>query len=134
MWILLAAAALTAIVRFSGLHTSKEEPLPVRVSSLAVLPLENLSEDVDQEYFADGMTDALITELARLEDLDVISRTSVMPYKKTRMTVPQIAAELGVDAVVEGTVTRSGEGSGDCTAGRCRRPPHLGRELRIPHA
>ena len=107
--ILLAAVVLVIVVRFSGIMNPEDTPVPARVSSLAVLPFENLSEDVDQEYFADGMTDALITELARLDDLDVISRTSVMRYKETRMTVPQIAAELGVDAVVEGTVTRSGD-------------------------
>ena len=106
---LLAAVALFVILRYSGIMAGDDVSGPVRVSSLAVLPLENLSEDIDQEYFADGMTDALITELARLDDLDVISRTSVMRYKKTRLTVPQIAAELGVDAVVEGTVTRSGD-------------------------
>ena len=109
MWGLLAAAALFIVVRYSGIMAGDAESGPVRVSSLAVLPLENLSEDIDQEYFADGMTDALITELARLDDLDVISRTSVMKYKETLLTVPQIAAELGVDAVVEGTVTRSGD-------------------------
>lgn len=79
---------------------------PVR--SIAVLPLENLSGDPEQEYFADGMTDALITELARIESLDVISRTSVMKFKDTKLALPQIARELKVDAIVEGTVTRAG--------------------------
>jgi TolB-like protein/DNA-binding winged helix-turn-helix (wHTH) protein len=79
---------------------------PVR--SLAVLPLENLSAD-SQDYFADGMTDELITDLAQISALRVISRTSVMPYKGTRKSLPQIARELNVDAVVEGTVLRSGK-------------------------
>jgi TolB-like protein/DNA-binding winged helix-turn-helix (wHTH) protein/Tfp pilus assembly protein PilF len=79
---------------------------PVR--SLAVLPLENLSGN-SQDYFADGMTDELITDLAQIRDLRVISRTSVMPYKGVRKPLPQIARELHVDAVVEGTVLRSGE-------------------------
>ncbi len=79
---------------------------PVR--SLAVLPLENLSSD-SQDYFADGMTDELITNLAQISALRVISRTSVMPYKGVRKPLPQIARELNVDAVVEGTVLRSGK-------------------------
>jgi TolB-like protein/DNA-binding winged helix-turn-helix (wHTH) protein/tetratricopeptide (TPR) repeat protein len=79
-----------------------------KIQSLAVLPLENLSGDVAQEYFADGMTDALITDLAKIHSLRVISRTSTIQYKGTSKPVPQIARELGVDAVVEGTVLRSG--------------------------
>jgi TolB-like protein/DNA-binding winged helix-turn-helix (wHTH) protein/Tfp pilus assembly protein PilF len=79
-----------------------------RISSLAVLPLENLSRDPEQEYFADGMTDELITNLAKVSALRVISRTSAMQYKDTKKPLPQIARELNVDAVVEGTVLRSG--------------------------
>ena len=79
---------------------------PVR--SLAVLPLENLSSD-SQDYFADGMTDELITNLAQISALRVISRTSVMQYKGVRKPLPLIARELNVDAVVEGTVLRSGQ-------------------------
>jgi TolB-like protein/DNA-binding winged helix-turn-helix (wHTH) protein/Tfp pilus assembly protein PilF len=78
------------------------------VRSLAVLPLDSLSSDPSQEYFADGMTDQLITTLGQISALRVISRTSVMPYKHTRKLLPQIAHELNVDAVVEGTVIRSG--------------------------
>jgi len=74
-----------------------------------VLPLENLSKDPEQEYFADGMTDALITDLAKIHALRVISRTSVMPYKGKRRPMPEIAQELKVDAIVEGTVMRSGD-------------------------
>ena len=77
------------------------------VRSLAVLPLENLSSD-SQDYFADGMTEELITDLAQISTLRVISRTSVMPYKGARKPLPQIARELNVDAVVEGAVLRSG--------------------------
>jgi len=78
------------------------------IRSIAVLPLENLSGDPAQEYFADGMTDALITDLAKISSLRVISRTSVMQYKSAHKRLPQIAHELGVDAIVEGTVTSSG--------------------------
>ena len=77
-----------------------------RIDSLAVLPLENLSGDPGQEYFADGMTEALITTLSQISALKVTSRTSVMHYKGTRKTVPQIAQELHVDAVLEGSVMR----------------------------
>ncbi len=78
------------------------------IRSIAVLPLENLTGDPSQEYFADGMTEALITDLAQIGALRVISRTSVMHYKKTRLPLPQIARELGVDGIVEGSVVRSG--------------------------
>ncbi|HYK90846.1 MAG TPA: winged helix-turn-helix domain-containing protein [Acidobacteriota bacterium] len=76
--------------------------------SLAVLPLENLSGDPSQEYFADGMTDALITNLSKISALRVISRTSAMHYKGTKKGLLEIATELNVDGVVEGSVTRSG--------------------------
>jgi TolB-like protein/DNA-binding winged helix-turn-helix (wHTH) protein/Tfp pilus assembly protein PilF len=79
---------------------------PIR--SIAVLPLQNLSGDATQEYFVDGMTDALITELAQFSSLRVISRTSAMHYKGSHQALPEIARELNVDAVVEGSVIRSG--------------------------
>src|SRR6201988_3959143 len=82
---------------------------PPGIRSLAVLPLDNLSADTSQNYFADGMTDELITDLAQISALRVISRTSVMVYKGARKPLPQIARELNVDAVVEGTVLRSGD-------------------------
>lgn len=82
---------------------------PIHIRSIAVLPLENLSGDPAQEYFTDGMTDALITDLAQISSLKVISRTSVMRYKGTRMALPEIARELNVDGIVEGTVAQSGE-------------------------
>jgi len=78
------------------------------IRSLAVLPLENLSRDPEQDYFADGMTETLITNLSRIDTLRVVSRTSVMRYKRTNKTLPEIAKELNVDGVVEGSVMRSG--------------------------
>lgn len=79
------------------------------IHSLAVLPLTNLSNDPNQEYFSDGMTDALITDLAQIGSLKVISRTSSMQYKQTKKSLPEIARELNVDGIVEGTVQRSGD-------------------------
>jgi len=82
---------------------------PRRIQSIAVLPLVSLSGDPSQEYFADGMTDELITQLAQIGGLRVISRTTAMQYKGTRKSVPEIGRELHVDGIVEGTVFRSGE-------------------------
>lgn len=87
---------------------SRSVPSPA-IRSLAVLPLESLSNDPSQEYFADGMTDELITDLGQISALRVISRTSIMQYKGVRKPLPQIARELNVDAVIEGTVLRSGD-------------------------
>jgi TolB-like protein/DNA-binding winged helix-turn-helix (wHTH) protein len=81
---------------------------PPLIQSLAVLPLLNLSGDPNQEYFADAMTEELITELSRIGALKVISRTSIMRYKKVDKGLPEIARELGVDGIVEGSVLRSG--------------------------
>ena len=89
----------------SKLLRSRTEP----VKSLAVLPLENLSGDPQQDYFADGMTEELIMRLAKLGSLRVASRTSVMGFKATKKKIPEIARELGVDAVVEGSVLRAGD-------------------------
>jgi TolB-like protein/DNA-binding SARP family transcriptional activator len=83
--------------------------VPPAVRSIAVLPLTNLSADPEQEYFADGMTDALITELARYEQLRVPSMAAVMRYKNSQLPLPGIAAALGVDAVITGTVARDGD-------------------------
>jgi serine/threonine protein kinase/tetratricopeptide (TPR) repeat protein len=80
---------------------------PEHIQSLAVLPLENLSGDPQQDYFADGMTEAVITEVAQVSGLRVTSRTSVMQYKRSSKSLGQIAKELGVDAVLEGAVQRS---------------------------
>jgi TolB-like protein/DNA-binding winged helix-turn-helix (wHTH) protein len=84
---------------------AKSRSLEIR--SIAVLPLENLSKDPNQDYFSDGITDALTTELAQMGSLRVISRTSAMHFKGTRETLPEIGRELNVDAVVEGSITRS---------------------------
>lgn len=97
---------LGVLVIWKFRSTSHATPL---VESVAVLPLESLSGDPSQDYFADGMTDELITDLGQIRALRVISRTSVMSYKKARKPLPQIGRELGVDAVVEGTVLRSGD-------------------------
>jgi TolB-like protein/Tfp pilus assembly protein PilF/predicted Ser/Thr protein kinase len=110
---LVVPAALIALVlalniggvrdRFLGKAGSQQ------IRSLAVLPLENLSRDPEQEYFADGVTDQLITDLAQISTMKVISRTSVMQYKGAHKPLPQIAQQLGVDAVVEGSVQRAGD-------------------------
>jgi serine/threonine protein kinase/tetratricopeptide (TPR) repeat protein len=92
--------------KISTLFTKKPEVAVIR--SLAVLPLANYSGDADQEYFSDGMTDALIAGLAQIKAIKVISRTSVMQYKETKKPLPQIARELGVEGIVEGSVMRSG--------------------------
>jgi TolB-like protein/Tfp pilus assembly protein PilF len=94
--------AEVAIGEASGTH------LVPKVRSMAVLPLEDLSGKRSQEYFADGMTDELIMRLGQISALRVISRTSVMGYKNTRKSLAQIARELGVEALVEGTVLRAG--------------------------
>jgi TolB-like protein/Tfp pilus assembly protein PilF len=91
-----------------GLLRSRESDLH-GIQSVAVLPLEDLSADPDHDYFADSMTEALITSLAKIKALRVISRTSAMQYKGARKSLPQIARELNVDAVIEGSVLRSGE-------------------------
>jgi eukaryotic-like serine/threonine-protein kinase len=107
-----ALAAALAMVNIGGVRDKIAALLggnKTPIQSLAVLPLENLSSDPEQEYFVDGMTDALITDLAKISSLRVISRTSAMHYKGTHKTLPEIARELNVDAVVEGTVVRSGD-------------------------
>jgi TolB-like protein/DNA-binding winged helix-turn-helix (wHTH) protein len=104
--VLLTLACGGAIVCMIQIRQSRNLP---QVRSIAVLPLENLSGDPAQEFFADGITDELITEVAHLRPLRVISRTSVMRYKGTRKPLPEIAKELDVDAVLEGSVLRSGE-------------------------
>jgi len=88
-------------------HFYVKSPVPP-IRSIAVLPMQNLSGDPAQDYFADGMTEELITDLSRIQALKVISRTSVMGYKGTKKHLPQIASELGVDGIVEGSVIREG--------------------------
>ena len=104
-----AIALGLVLVTLVGWMLRSRSRASLEIRSLAVLPLESLSSDPSQEYFADGMTDELITDLSQISALSVISRTSVMPYKRARKPLPQVARELNVDAVVEGTVLRSGD-------------------------
>jgi TolB-like protein/DNA-binding winged helix-turn-helix (wHTH) protein/Tfp pilus assembly protein PilF len=106
----LTASALVVVLLIAAAWKLRSNSHPISgIRSLAVLPLENLSGDASQDYFADGMTDELITDLAHISALRVVSRTSVVMYKGTRKPLPEIARRLNVDAVVEGTVLRSGE-------------------------
>ena len=109
----LALAALVGVLAGLNVGGWRERVLgragPSRIQSVAVLPLQNLMGDPEQEYFVDGMTEALITGLSKISALKVISRTSVMQYKGVKKPLPQIARELNVDAVIEGSVLRSGE-------------------------
>ena len=109
-----AVLALLAVIAFAlNIDAVRQRLLPSanspHIQSLAVLPLENFSPDSEQDYFADGVTEALITDLSGISELRVISRTSAMQYKRTKKLVPQIAKELNVDGVIEGSVQRSGE-------------------------
>lgn len=114
-WILAVASAIVlvgtlAVAYFAGIRNwvaQRQQPIP-QISSVAVIPLENLSHDPEQEYFADGITDALITDLAKVSNLRVTSRTSIIRFKSTKKSIKEIGRELNVDAVIEGTVTRSG--------------------------
>jgi serine/threonine-protein kinase len=107
VWIGLAAFAAVAITAIILGRPYFSKPHEKPITSIAVLPLRNLSADPEQEYFSDGMTEAIIKELSQIKALRVISRTSAMRYKNTDKTIPQIAHELGVDAVVEGSVLRA---------------------------
>jgi TolB-like protein/DNA-binding winged helix-turn-helix (wHTH) protein/Flp pilus assembly protein TadD len=108
-WVIIALALVLILPILFVLLLRSRGRVPAGIRSLAVLPLDNLSGDASQNYFADGMTDELITDLAQISALRVISRTSVMAYKGARKPLPQIARELNVDAVVEGTVLRFGD-------------------------
>src|SRR5262249_39790334 len=115
--VLLATALVTGavLVSLAGLNLGGWRdrlfagPAAANIRSLAVLPLDNFSREREQGYFADGMTEELIANLAKISSLRVISRTSVMRYKGARKPLPEIARELNVDAVVEGSVRREGE-------------------------
>ena len=104
----LAIVPLIVVALAYALYTREGRP-KLAISSIMVLPLENLSGNPAEEYFADGITDALIGDLANIRGLHVISRTSSMHYKGTKKSLPEIAREIKVDAVVEGTVQRSGD-------------------------
>ena len=111
-WILWLVAVLAAIFAGMNLRSFQSRSFQTLASeskrSIAVLPFENLTGDANQEYFVDGMTDALITNLSKLGALRVISRTSAMHYKGTHKALPEIAHELNVNSIVEGSVARSG--------------------------
>jgi TolB-like protein/DNA-binding winged helix-turn-helix (wHTH) protein len=113
VWLAAAVVGCTVLVAGVGWlvlnHMRGHVPTGAPIRSLAVLPLQNLSGDSGQDYFADGMTDELTTELASLPGLRVVSRTSAMLEKGNHKTLQQIAGELNVDAVVEGSVVRSGD-------------------------
>ncbi|MGH9839333.1 MAG: protein kinase domain-containing protein [Blastocatellia bacterium] len=110
LWLLISATALLLVVGLVWFLSWRRAPAvqPDQIKSLAVLPLENLSGDPAQEYFADGMTEALISNLTQVRALRVISRTSVMRFKGSRKPLAEIARELNVDAVIEGSVQRDG--------------------------
>jgi pentatricopeptide repeat protein len=111
LWAALTAAGVLALLAFTtpGLRERLSKKFAAaNIHSLAVLPLKNLSGDPAQDYLADGMTEELIGRLAGIRNLRVISRTSVMRFKDTQLSVPEIAKTLGVDAVVEGSVMRVG--------------------------
>jgi serine/threonine-protein kinase len=113
LWLMAGGAvALFAALAVLNIGVAREKLLgkgiTPRIESIAVLPLENLSGDPQQEYLADGMTETLIAHLAKISSLRVISRTSVMRYKGTNKALPEIARELGADALIEGSVMRSG--------------------------
>jgi TolB-like protein/DNA-binding winged helix-turn-helix (wHTH) protein/Flp pilus assembly protein TadD len=105
---LLAIFAMAAVLVLISILKQRAAATPT-VRSIAVLPLANFSGDPAQEYFADGMTDELITDLAKIGGVRVISRTSAMRYKGTLKGLPEIARELNVDGIIEGSVTRSGQ-------------------------
>jgi serine/threonine-protein kinase len=109
-WIV-AAAGLGVALAAAGLWRSglwSSSP-PARIQSIAVLPMANLSGDAAQDYFADGMTDALITDLSKIQALKVISRTSTLRYRGTSKPLPEIARELNVEGIIAGSVLRSGD-------------------------
>jgi TolB-like protein/DNA-binding winged helix-turn-helix (wHTH) protein/Flp pilus assembly protein TadD len=105
----LGSCCVIALATWLAWQRFHVKPAPASIHSIAVLPLKNYSADPGQEYFADGMTEELITELSSIQGLKVISHTSVAEYKGTQKHLPQIARELGVDGVVEGSVIREGD-------------------------
>ena len=104
----LAVLALLGVAYLMTAGRNLRNPVQPKITSLAVLPLKNLSGDATQEYLADGMTEALIGRLSQIHNLRVISRTSVMRFKEAQLSVPEIARTLHVDAIVEGSVIREG--------------------------
>ncbi len=107
-FVIIAFLSLALITVVIDQYVIERSSIPA-VSTLAVLPLQNLSGNADEEYFADGMTEALITNLAKVSALRVLSRTSVMRFRGSERSLPAIAAELGADAVVTGSAVRDGD-------------------------
>jgi TolB-like protein len=109
-WLVLGALTVLALlgVAYVMIRSRAADATQPKITSLAVLPLKNLSGDPAQEYFADGMTESVIGRLSMISGLRVISRTSVMQFKDTHMSAPEIAKKLQVDALVEGSVIREG--------------------------
>ena len=105
---LFSVVVLAVVMAYVAVKIFRHPPLAPAIHSIAVLPLSNLSGDASQDYFADGMTEELISDLSQVSALRVISRTSVMQYKNTTKSLRDIGRELNVDAIVEGSVERSG--------------------------
>ena len=107
-WMLIGGIVGGILIGWFGQSTT-EIVEPINEKSIAVLPFENLSQNEEDEYFADGMTEDLLTELSKIKDLLVISRTTVMKYKNSTMSLKQIGKELGVANILEGSIRRSGD-------------------------
>lgn len=109
-WLVLGGVALVTLLAVAYIATRRRpaDATAPKIKSLAVLPLKNLSGDPTQEYLADGISEALIGQLAAIRDLRIVSRTSVVRFKDTQLSMPEIAKALGVDAIVEGSVIREG--------------------------
>jgi TolB-like protein/Tfp pilus assembly protein PilF len=108
LWLVAGGVLVLAFLAVAMFYSHAWHGKQPKIRSLAVLPLNNLSGDATQEYLSDGMTEALIGRLSRIRDLHVTSRTTVMQFKDTKLSVPEIASKLGVDAIVEGSVIREG--------------------------
>ena len=107
-WLLIAGVIAGVLIGRFG-QTSVSTVIPINEKSIAVLPFDNLSNDQDDEYFADGMTEDILTELSKIKDLLVISRTTIMKYKDTNKSLKEIGKELGVANILEGSIRRVGE-------------------------
>ncbi len=103
------STAVTLVLALFGIYLWQTKLIKAESTSIVLLPLKNIAEDVTQEWFSDGMTDALITDLAKISGLRIISLASAMQYKETNKTPPQIAAELGVQYIIEGSIVKMGD-------------------------
>lgn len=108
-WFLLIGVTAGVLIGRIGSGDGKTTTEPIHEKSIAVLPFENLGQSGDDEYFADGMTEDILTELSKIKDLLVISRTTIMKYKGTNKTLKEIGAELGVANILEGSIRRAGD-------------------------